>query len=533
MPKSPNQKLKLLYILRILWECTDENHGIGMEEIIRRLSAYDIEAERKSIYDDFDMLERFGFDVVMTKNGQKTVYSLVGRDISVGEMKLLVDAVQSSRFLTRKRSDELTEKLTHMLSSYERASLKRQVQVTGRVKMMNEGVLISIDSIHSAISQNRCISFEYLEWNDQRRLVLRKGGNKVHISPWAMVWDNEFYYLLAYDPQRAALRHYRVDKIRHVEIEELPREGRECFEDAEIETYVEQRFSMFAGDKEAITVICEKQFLGPFIDRFGSDLSIRRDGERYRLHFHVAVTDVFFGWLAGLGSSVEIAEPAYVRDRMASFAAKLLAKHTVKGIKNIIFDLGNVLVDFRYRAYMNDLGFDEETADFFSKNIILSPRWCAMDVGRYSLREGCEGFISDYPEYEERIRLFFERIEEIVAEYPDSYGLLKSLREQGYRIYILSNYPDELYAMHSPNWKLLQETDGIVISAKEKLAKPDEELYKLLLRRYELVPEECIFLDDNKANVTAASALGIHGIIADKRLEAFEALRQYLAADRK
>lgn len=529
MAKSIYQKLKILYLLKILWEETDDSHSLSMEEIIRKLGAFGIEAERKSIYDDLAMLEEFGYDICKERDGRTTGYSLSNRDFSVGELKLLVDAVQSSRFLTKKRSEELSGKLEKLLSRHEASLLKRQVQVAGRVKMMNENIFINIDVIYSAIASDRAISFEYLEWDMNRRLVLRKDGKKERISPWALVWDNEFYYLVAFDPERNGLRHYRVDKMRSICVLAESREGRPVFEESEAETYVEQRFSMFAGEKSVVVAECGHKNLGPFIDRFGEDISIRRTGERYRLRFHVAVTDVFFGWIAGLGEDVKLIEPREVREDMAMFAAGLLKRHAKKNVRAVVFDLGNVLVDFRYDAYMKEIGFDEETAQFFRANIILSKLWQQMDRGVITMGEACERMVSDYPDYAGSIRLFFEKIEGIIKPFEDSEGLIKELRNAGYEVYILSNYPDELYEMHRDSFAFLKDVNGAVISAYEKTAKPDEEMYRILLTRYGLNAWECVFLDDRNDNIEAAESLGIRGIIVNHREEAFRSLFQYLA----
>ncbi|MBO4325255.1 MAG: HAD-IA family hydrolase [Lachnospiraceae bacterium] len=528
MAKSIYQKLKILYLLKILWEETDDSHSLSMEEIIRKLGSFGIEAERKSIYDDFAMLEEFGYDICKERDGRTTGYSLSNRDFSVGELKLLVDAVQSSRFLTKKRSEELSEKLEKMLSRHEASLLKRQVQVAGRVKMMNESIFINIDIIYSAIASNHAISFTYLEWDENRKLVPRKDGAKERISPWALVWDNEFYYLVAYDPERDALRHYRVDKMRGVTVLEEPREGLAVFEAADAGTYVEQRFSMFAGEKSVVVAECGRANLGPFIDRFGEDISIRRIGERYRLRFHVAVTDVFFGWIAGLGEDVKLVEPGEVREDMAVFASKLMRRHQERNVRAVVFDLGNVLVDFRYDAYMDEIGFDEETAQFFRDNIILSKLWQRMDRGVITMREARDLMITDYPDYEKAIRLFFEKIEGIIKPYEDSAPLVKQLRNAGYEVYILSNYPDELYEMHCASFAFLKDVNGAIISAFEKTAKPDEEIYRLLLSRYGLKSEECVFLDDRNDNIEAAESLGIRGIIVNHREEAFRSLFEYL-----
>ena len=530
MAKSANQKLKLLYLLRILWEETDDDHGLSLESIIKKLSAYGIEAERKSLYDDFLMLGDFGMEVLKQKDGRTTLYSLGTRDFSVGELKLLADAVQSSRFLTEKRSEELIKKLKTLVSRHEASLLDRQLQVTGSVKMINESIFIGIDRIYAAIAQGKQISFRYMEWDEHRNLVLRKDGDKSHISPWALVWDNEFYYLVAYDPARESLRHYRVDKMKKIELEDGAREGYDVFKNAGTRAYAEQRFSMYEGVKEAVTVECDRVSFGPFFDRFGEqELSIRKSGDRFRLRFHVAVTDVFLGWIAGLGEGVRIVEPQAVCDRMTEFSERLMKRHAGGPVKAVIFDLGMVLVDFRYRAYMDDIGFDEKTREFFASEIVLSPLWCRMDRCEFSMMEAAEILKERYPDYRDAISTFFSGIRDIARPFPESYGYVKRLKDMGYKVYILSNYPEDLFNMHYESWEFFPLTDGAVISAKEKLAKPEEAFYKLLLNRFELSPEECIFLDDREDNVLTARSLGIRSILVNHREEAFRTLFEQLA----
>lgn len=195
----------------------------------------------------------------------------------------------------------------------------------------------------------------------------------------------------------------------------------------------------------------------------------------------------------------------------------------------VIFDLGMVLVDFRYNAYMTELGFPEEVQDFFRKEIILSPLWCRMDRGELGISEAAGLLIKRFAPYESEIRSFFSCIINICREFPDSEGVVRKLKENGYRVYILSNYPEELYEMHRDSWNFLPLADGAVISAKEKMGKPDAAFYRLLLDRYHLQAEECIFLDDREDNVLAARQSGIETIHVNHREEAFRTLFEKLA----
>ena len=181
-------------------------------------------------------------------------------------------------------------------------------------------------------------------------------------------------------------------------------------------------------------------------------------------------------------------------------------------IKNIIFDIGDVLVYFRYREYMRELGFSGELVEFFADNMVMTPYWHEMDLGAVDDARACDHFVTVFPQYEREIRLFWSGISGIIEEYDYANPLVSSLKEAGYKVYALSNYPDKLSDLHWPTFTFLPKLDGYIISAKEKLAKPDPAIYKLMLSRYKLTAEESIFADDRENNVEAACALGFCGI---------------------
>ena len=199
MAKSSNQKLKLLYLLQILQERTDDEHGLSMQEIIAALGKYDIEAERKSIYSDLELLEQFGVDIEKRKSST-TTYHVVSRDFELPELKLLVDAVQASKFISPNKSNEIIKKLEKMTSRYEAAQLQRQVYVANRIKNMNSSILYVVDDIHRAIINNKKISFQYFEWNMNREKQLKRDGKVYLASPWGLTWDDENYYLSCCKP---------------------------------------------------------------------------------------------------------------------------------------------------------------------------------------------------------------------------------------------------------------------------------------------------------------------------------------------
>ena len=230
MPRSSNQKLKLLYLLKILSEETDEQHYMNARELIARLGQYGIRAERKSVYDDLERLQEFGYDIIHTKTGEGSGYYLGGREFELAELKLLVDVVQASRFITLKKSRQLIHKLERLAGRNEAACLQRQVYVAGRVKTENESIYYNVDSIHNAITENKKIMFQYFQWNLKKEMELRHNGEMYHISPWGLSWNDENYYLVGYDSEDQMIKHYRVDKMLKIRMSDEPREGKKYFE---------------------------------------------------------------------------------------------------------------------------------------------------------------------------------------------------------------------------------------------------------------------------------------------------------------
>ena len=181
-------------------------------------------------------------------------------------------------------------------------------------------------------------------------------------------------------------------------------------------------------------------------------------------------------------------------------------------IKNMVFDVGDVLVHFRYRDYMADLGFPEEEIDFLAQNMVLTEFWNRLDMGIEDEEHAVKVFQEKYPQYSDDIALFWKNIEAIVREFDYAPELIKGLKDKGYKVYALSNYPDKLSDLHWKNFKFLKHVDGYLISAKEKMAKPDERFFRLLESRFGLDLKECMFVDDRMVNVEAAAALGMQTV---------------------
>lgn len=325
MAKSPGQKLKLLYIIRLLSDSTDENHPASTADIIAYLGANGIHSERKSIYDDIEKLCGFGYDIIRIQNRLGGGYYMASRDFELAELKLLVDAVQSSRFITTRKSRSLIRKLEHMAGKHDAGKLQRQVYVAGRIKTENESIYYNIDNIHRAIQENKQILFQYLDWNLKKELVPRIGGRK-QASPWALIWKEENYYLAAYDSVDGIMKHYRVDKMGQVRVLKEAREGLEQFSEVDPAVYTNRTFGMFSGETETVTLQFPNRLAGVVLDRFGRDVDIRPVSDRFfRIRAKVAVSGQFFGWLAGIGREAVVVAPDAVRERYGKWLADILA----------------------------------------------------------------------------------------------------------------------------------------------------------------------------------------------------------------
>lgn len=309
MAKSYNQKLKILYLLKFLTEQTDDQHVLTMQEILDQLAEQGIRAERKSIYDDMEALRLFGVDIENRKE-QPRGYYLASREFELPELKLLVDAVQSSKFLSARKSRELIRKLEGLSSRHEARQLQRQVVVANRIKTMNESIYYNVDKIHSAISENRKISFHYFEWTVSKETRLRKDGARYQISPWALCWVDENYYLIGYDESPGIIKHFRVDKM--LDINALPeeRQGKNVFADFDLGNYIKMTFGMFGGTRTNLKLLMENRLIGVVMDRFGKDVTVRKEDEdHFSVRLEIIPSRPFYGWLAGLGVGARIVSP--------------------------------------------------------------------------------------------------------------------------------------------------------------------------------------------------------------------------------
>ena len=308
MSRGTNQKFKFTYLMKIRLAKTDDEQALTMPQIMDELEKYDVTAERKSIYADFqDMTDKFGVEIIKEQIGRETYYHVGAREFELAEVKLLIDAIQSSKFITQTKSRELITKIKSFVSEHQAKQLQRQVYINDRVKTMNESVYYNVDDIHTAINQNKKIRFKYYKWHINKKLVPRHNGDWFVVSPWALTWDDENYYMVAFDNLDHKIKHYRVDKMMRISIEEEKRDGKEAFKNFDMAEYSKATFGMYQGQKTKVKIRFANYMCGVFIDRFGKDISFRPiDDEHSELHVDVNVSPQFFGWIFSLGKDVKI-----------------------------------------------------------------------------------------------------------------------------------------------------------------------------------------------------------------------------------
>ncbi len=323
MPKSPNQKLKLLYLMRYLLTKSDEAHPVTTADMIEELACYDIAAERKSIYDDIEALRLFGLDVVQVK-ARSTGYYIGSRDFELPELKLLVDSVQSSKFITHKKTLSLIKKIESLASVYDAQLLQRQVFVRNRVKSMNESVYYNVDEISGAIAADRVIRFKYFEYAVSKERRFRKNGAFYEVSPFALMWDDENYYMLAWDAAAGMMKHYRVDKMTEISAADMPRQGTAAFEKTDMSAYSKMVFGMFTGAVQTVRLKFANHLAGAVIDRFGKEVSlVACDTEHFTVSVQAAVSPPFYAWVFSFGTDAELLSPEPVRAEMKAMASRV------------------------------------------------------------------------------------------------------------------------------------------------------------------------------------------------------------------
>lgn len=338
MPKSENQKGKLLYLYRLLFDETDEEHGMTLEQIKNALKVrYDITVGRKTLYADFMEIERFLNDMNPSKNFEEeersiekrtvnriTTYHLRRRSFNPAELQLLVDAVQSARFMSREQSKELIRKLSSLAGRHQGRMLEKEVLIVGRIKSPNKDIYSIVNTIHEAIRKNRKISFLYHDWNLKKNLVPRRDGKIYVQSPWHLCWDDDKYYMISFDSEAGKIKHFRVDKMGTPVILNEMQDGKSERQSFNAEQYEQRLFGMFGGEDVLVTMECDNSLIGIMIDRFGSDIPITdlKNGT-FRLRVNVCLSNQFLAWVISLGTGIRITDPPRIIERMQDIASSL------------------------------------------------------------------------------------------------------------------------------------------------------------------------------------------------------------------
>ena len=327
MPRSENQKKKLILILRLLQDKSDENHYVSMSQILDYLNTYGVEAERKSIYSDIEALKELGYDIISVK-GRDGGYFLGERDFELAELKILVDAIQASRFITAKKSKELIQKISNLGGTYNAQELKRDVFVLNRAKSKNDSFFYSVDAIHTALRDNKKISYKYVDYNVDKQVVYRHDGAVYDVSPLGLVWNNERYYLIGFDHHSQEIRHYRVDRMKNLSVSSKNREIPAEYKEIDFGEYCNKFINMFSGDEKNVTVRFPVRLVNSVIDQFGDNVILHKENQDFfKGSFKVNVSVQFFGWLSSFGNDVEILEPKSVRTRYVEYMKDLLKRY--------------------------------------------------------------------------------------------------------------------------------------------------------------------------------------------------------------
>ena len=325
MPKSDNQKLKIFYILDYLQRNSHADHPVRATELIQMLQhQHNILCERKTVYSDIAALQDYGVDIVSVP-GKNGGYYIASRNFELPELKLLIDAVQSSRFLTEKKSRELIEKLCKECSVHEARLVRRDVLVSGRVKSMNETIYYNVDAIQEAIGQDRQVTFRYFDWNlDGTRKYREKDYTA---SPYGLCQDNENCYLLAFSP-RHGVTSYRVDRMSHIQLTEETRVPCPELTGKNLVEHANRLFQMYSGEAVDVKMRFHRSLVNVVVDRFGRETMLIPDGEdHFVFTVRVAVSPIFLSWVIGFGRKAKILHPQSVVDQCRDLCRESLEQY--------------------------------------------------------------------------------------------------------------------------------------------------------------------------------------------------------------
>ena len=327
-----DNKLRILYLMDIMRSRTDDSHMLNATELCEILQKeYMITADRRTIYSDMEILQKYGVDIQQEK-GKNPGYYVGSREFELPELKLLVDAVQSSKFITENKSRQLIKKLEMLCSKWNADLLSKQVFIVNRPKAENETIYYNVDKIHTAIYEDKEITFQYAAWNPQKKLELKKDGAMYVTSPWSLTWDDENYYLVAYDAAAGIIKHYRVDKMQNISILETHRQGKEAFKNFDLAAFAKKTFGMYSGKDVTVSLVCANSLAGVVINRFGNDVwLVPTDKRHFRVKVTVTESPQFFGWVTAIGPQMRIEGPETVRKEYQKYLKTILQEYKDTG----------------------------------------------------------------------------------------------------------------------------------------------------------------------------------------------------------
>lgn len=326
MPRDDSQNLKLLYMKDFFEECTDEDHPAKTPDILAYLEEHGVKMERKSVYPGISALEKYGLELTDPEKERNRSYYLRERDFETSEVKMILDSVASSKFLSERKSLELMNKLKKLVNVHHRHELDREVKVAGRVKTMNDSTINNLDHVHDAIAADMTLKFKYFHYNMNKEPEYTKDGKYYEVSPWVVLYDNSYYYLLAY--VNDDIRTFRIDRMKSVHTGSNERQGKEQFESFDLGKYTKQTFGMFSGEEEKVEMLFHNSLIDTVIDKFGKEVFISPvDDAHFKITVPVAVSPQFFGWIFGLGGKATILGPKSVVKKMKETLKKVSQKY--------------------------------------------------------------------------------------------------------------------------------------------------------------------------------------------------------------
>lgn len=317
-----NNKQRLLRLLRYLYESTDDTHQVSTPELVRMFTAESASAGRKTVKNDIDILIQEGYDVVINKSSHNSFF-MASRELEVEEVKLLIDAVSASRFITKERSEELIGKLSGLVSRWQAQRLTRRLYTAEAVRPASEQIYLVVDQVTGAMQEGKKLSFQYLDYTPEKVRILKHDGAVYHCSPYALVWDDNHYYMTAWSEKHDAIGNFRLDRMIHPQLLDEP--ALPSPEGFDIDAYVQKQFRMFVGEETEVVLEADNPLMRTMIDYFGSDVQTWRKTESsFCLRTKVAASPTFYGWVFQFAGRVRIRQPESVRKEYQAMARRVL-----------------------------------------------------------------------------------------------------------------------------------------------------------------------------------------------------------------